>query len=78
MILCLSTSFLNFLLTVQAGGKTRAKAGVKLAYQPAFAPVFTSDGRPMLLVRPWPGKKISRPEPLPFFTPLSLPHCSRR
>ena len=28
------------------------KAGVKLAYKPAFMPVFPSDGHPMLLVRP--------------------------
>ena len=41
-----------------------AKAGVKLAYKSVFAPIFTSDGHPMLLVRPWPGKKMSRPEPL--------------
>ena len=36
----------------------RAKTGVKLAYKHAFALIFTSDGHPMLLVRPWPGKKI--------------------
>ena len=42
----------------------RAKTGVKLAYKQsapcgyAFVPVFTSDGHPMPLVRPWPGKKM--------------------
>ena len=55
-----------FIVTVQDGGKTGAKAGVKLAYKYAFAPVFTSDGPPMLLVRPWPGKKMRRPELLHF------------
>ena len=39
-------------VTVQDGGKAGAKTGVKLAYKHAFAPVFTSDGHPMLLVRP--------------------------
>ena len=43
---------------VQDGGKMRAKTGVKLAYKHAFALIFTSDGHPMLLVRPWPDKKI--------------------
>ena len=38
------------------------KTGVKLAYKHAFVPIFTSDGHPMLLVRPWPGKKMRRPE----------------
>ena len=42
------------------------KTGVKLAYKHAFAPVFTSDGPPMLLVRPWPGKKMRRPEQLQY------------
>ena len=42
----------------------RAKTGVKLAYKHAFALVFTSDGHPRLLVRPWPDKKMSRPEQL--------------
>ena len=56
-----------FIATVQDGGKTGAKTGIKLAYKHAFAPVFTSDGHPLLLVRPWPGKKMCRPELLPFF-----------
>ena len=30
-------------VTVQDGGKTGAKAGVKLAYKHVFAPVFTSE-----------------------------------
>ena len=54
----------KFNITVQDGGKTGAKAGVKLAYKHVFAPVFTSDGHPMLLVRPKPDKKMCRPEPL--------------
>ena len=49
-------------VTVQDGGKTGAKAGVKLAYKHVFAPVFTSEEPPMLLVRPRPGKKMPRPE----------------
>ena len=49
-------------VTVQGGGKRRAKTGIKLAYKHAFALLFTSDGHPMLLVRPWPGKKMCRPE----------------
>ena len=48
----------NFYVTVQDGGKMRAKTGVKLAYKRAFALIFTSDGHPMLLARPWQGKKI--------------------
>ena len=36
----------------------RAKAGVKLAYKHVFALIFISDGHPMLLIRPKPGKKI--------------------
>ena len=55
-------------VTVQDGGKTGAKTGIKLAYKHAFAPVFTSDGHPLLLVRPWPGKKMCRPELLPYRT----------
>ena len=43
--------------TVQDGGKTGAKTGVKLAYKHAFAPVFTSAGHPMLLVRPVAGQE---------------------
>ena len=46
------------IVIVQDGVKTGAKTGIKLAYKHAFAPVFTSDGHPMLLVRPWPGKKM--------------------
>ena len=42
----------KIIVTVQDGVKTWAKTGVKLAYKPAFAHVFTSDGHPMLLVRP--------------------------
>ena len=38
-------------VTVQDGGKMGAKAGVKLAYKSVFAPIFTSDGHPMLLDR---------------------------
>ena len=38
-------------VTVQHGGKMGAKAGVKLAYKSVFAPIFTSDGHPMLLNR---------------------------
>ena len=49
-------------VTVQDGGKTGAKAGVKLAYKHVFAPVFTSEEPPMLLARPRPGKKMLRPE----------------
>ena len=45
-------------VTVQDGGKMGTKTGVKLAYKHAFVPVFTSDGHPMLLVRPWPDKKM--------------------
>ena len=56
----------SFEVIVQDGGKTVAKAGVKLAYKHVFAPVFTSEESPMLLVRPRPGKKMSRPEQLPF------------
>ena len=41
------------MVTVQDGGKTGAKAGIKLAYKYAFAPVFTSDGHQMLLVPAW-------------------------
>ena len=65
----------NFGVTVQDGVKTGAKTGVKLAYKHAFAPVFTSDGHPMLLVRLWPDKKMCRPEQLHFgfnFVPESL------
>ena len=47
----------NF-VTVQDGGKTGAKTGVKLAYKQSFALIFPSDGHPMLLIRPKPGKKI--------------------
>ena len=50
-----------------------AKTDVKLAYKHDVAPIFTSDGHPMLLVRPWPGKKMCRPELLHFslaFFPL--------
>ena len=54
------------MVTVQDGVKTGVKTGIKLAYKHAFAPVFTSDGHPMLLVRPWPGKKMCRPEQLYF------------
>ena len=43
--------------TVQDGGKTGAKTGVKLAYKHAFAPVFTSEEPPMLLVRPLAGQE---------------------
>ena len=32
-------------VTVQDGGKTGAKIGVKPAYEHAFAPVFSSAGR---------------------------------
>ncbi|HIQ73354.1 MAG TPA: hypothetical protein IAA51_02940 [Candidatus Cottocaccamicrobium excrementipullorum] len=34
------------MVTVQDGGKTGAKTGVKLAYKHDFAPVFPSDGHP--------------------------------
>ena len=50
------------MVTVQDGEKTGVKTGIKLAYKHAFAPVFTSDGHPMLLARPWQGKKMCRPE----------------
>ena len=36
-------------VTVQDGGKTGAKTGVKLAYKHDFAPVFTSEEPPMFL-----------------------------
>ena len=55
---CVFADIFNFYVTVQDGGKMRAKTGVKLAYKQAFALIFTSDGHPMLLVRPRPGKKI--------------------
>ena len=42
---------------VQDGGKMRAKTGVKLAYKHDFALIFTSDGHPMLLVRPLAGQE---------------------
>ena len=45
------------IVTVQDGGKTGAKTGVKLAYKHAFAPLFTSDEHPMLLVRPLAGQE---------------------
>ena len=53
-----SSSNDNFNVSVQDGGDTGAKAGVKLAYKHVFAPVFTSEEPPMLLARPWPGKKM--------------------
>ena len=37
----------------------RAKTGVKLAYKYAFAPAFTSDGYPMLIVAACRSKKMS-------------------
>jgi len=40
------------MIIIQDGGKTWARIGVKLAYKLVFAHVFTSDGYPMLLVRP--------------------------
>ena len=55
-----------FFVTVQDGEKTGVKTGIKLAYKHAFAPVFTSDGHPMLLARPWQGKKMCRPELLRY------------
>ena len=36
-------------VTVQDGGKTGAKTGVKFAYKHDFAPVFPSDGDPIFL-----------------------------
>ena len=51
------TFFHLFNITVQDGGKAGAKTGVKLAYKHAFAPVFTSEEPPMLLVRPWAGQE---------------------
>ena len=46
-----------FFVTVQDGEKTGVKTGIKLAYKPAFSLVFTSDVRPMLLVRPKAGQE---------------------
>ena len=39
----------KMVVTVQDGGKTGAKAGVRLAYKHDFAPVFTSEVPPILL-----------------------------
>ena len=50
-----------------------AKAGVKLAYKSVFAPIFTSDGHPMLLDRSFSVKKMSRPEQLQL-NPLQIFH----
>ena len=47
----------KMIVTVQDGGKRGAKPGVKLAYKHAFAPLFTSDEHPMLLVRPLAGQE---------------------
>ena len=50
----------------------RVKTGVKLAYKYAFALIFTSDGHPMLLVRPWSGKKI----PAVFIQKQEIKECT--
>lgn len=52
--------FYDIFVTVQDGGKVGARAGVKLAYTSVFAPVFTSDGHPMLLDRFFSVKKMCR------------------
>ena len=46
------------------GGKIGAGSRVRLACKRVFVPIFTSDGHPMLLNRPFSVKKMSRPEQL--------------
>ncbi len=46
------------MVTIQNGGKSGGKSCVKLAYKQIFMADFTSEESPMLLVRPWPGKKM--------------------